>query len=438
MSRASQGPANRGRTTRSRPVNRSAGGREADRIKATRAGWASPTSAVTSFWRSGPLPAPVAGVAAGLWAALTGLVITVVLTLLVWIFAAGESASDTAMRVGSDIWLVAHGTPFAVGAGVWSLLPWGWLVFPGVTLWAAGRWVAHRAAIAHPRTLLVASASLAGTYAVIGLLAALYGTMAGASAMPVRAVLHTGAVAFVVSAAAIVWRAKLAPELLAKLWALARPAVAAIAVLTAGAAVLLVAALLAGHSAVGAALQVIDPGLVGGIALFIGWLGYLPTSLMWALSYATGAGVEVAGVTVTPASPFAERIELIGLNLLPTTPQVWWLIGVVVPVTAGVVLSRLAGPASSIRGWLIARTAAVAFVLIAVDLWWAVSVGQLGEGRLGAVGPPPIVIAILTGAVVVGVLLEYLATWALRWWRNRHVIDLTQVSETEDSEDVSA
>ena len=47
-------------------------------------------------------------------------------------------------------------------------------------------------------------------------------------------------------------------------------------------------------------------------------------------------------------------------------------------------------------------------------------------------------IAILTGAVVVGVLLEYLATWALRWWRNRHVIDLTQVSETEDSEDVSA
>ena len=438
MSRASQGPANRGRTTRSRPVNRSAGGREADRIKATRAGWASPTSAVTSFWRSGPLPAPIAGVAAGLWAALTGLVITVVLTLLVWIFAAGESASDTAMRVGSDIWLVAHGTPFAVGAGVWSLLPWGWLVFPGVTLWAAGRWVAHRAAIAHPRTLLVASASLAGTYAVIGLLAALYGTMAGASAMPVRAVLHTGAVAFVVTAAAIVWRAKLAPDLLAKLWGLARPAVAAVAVLTAGAAVLLVAALIAGHSAVGAALQAIDPGLVGGIALFIGWLGYLPTSLMWALSYATGAGVEVAGVTVTPASPFAERIELIGLNLLPTTPQVWWLIGVVVPVTAGVVLSRLAGPASSIRGWLIARTAAVAFVLIAVDLWWAVSVGQLGEGRLASVGPPPIVIAILIGAVVVGVLLEYLATWALRWWRNRHVIDLTQVSDTEDTEDVSA
>jgi hypothetical protein len=393
---------------------------------------------VTSFWRSGPLPAPVAGVAAGLWAALTGLVITVVLTLLVWIFAAGESASDTAMRVGSDIWLVAHGTPFAVGAGVWSLLPWGWLVFPGVTLWAAGRWVAHRSAIAHPRTVLVGSASLAGTYAVVGLLAALYGTMAGASAMPVRAVLHTGGVALVLSAAAMAWRARLVPDAMAKAWALVRPAVAAIAVLTAGAGLLLSAALIAGHSALAASLQVIDPGLVGGVALFIGWLGYLPASLMWVLSYATGAGVEVAGVTVTPTTALTERIELFGLNLLPATPQVWWLVGVIVPVAAGVVLSRIAGPASSVRGWFLPRAAAVALVLIAVDLWWAISVGQLGEGRLSAVGPPPLVIVILLAAVVVGVLMEYLATWALRRWRARQVIDLTQDLDAEDSEDVSA
>lgn len=437
MSRASQGPANRGRTTRSRPVNRSTGGREADRIKATRAGWASPSNAVTTFWRSGPLPAPVAGVAAGLWAALTGLVITIVLTLVVWIFAAGESAADTAMRVGADIWLVAHGTPFAVGSGIWSLLPWGWLVFPGITVWAAGRWVAHRAAIAHPRTLLVAAASLAGTYAVVGLLAALYGTMAGASAMPVRAVLHTGGVAFVVSAAAMLWRAKLGQDALAKAWRLARPAVGALAVLTAGAGLLLTAVLIAGRSAVGASMQVIEPGLMGGAALFIGWLGYLPATLMWVLSYATGAGVEVAGVTVTPTAALTDPIELFGLNLLPTTAQVWWLAGLIVPVVAGVVLSRLAGPARSVRDWLLPRAAAVALVLIVVDLWWAVSVGRLGEGRLAAVGPPPLVIAILCGGVVVGVILQCLAVWALRWWRGRHVIDLTDDGDV-DTEDLDA
>ncbi len=376
--------------------------------------------------------------AAGLWAALTGLVITVVLTLMVWIFAAGESASDTAMRVGADIWLVAHGTPFVVGSGVWSLLPWGWIVFPGITLWAAGRWVAHRAAIAHPRSLVAASACLAGTYAVVGLLAALYGTMAGASAMPLRAVLHTGGVAFLVSAAAISWRARLAPDAMRKAWSLARPAVAALAVLTAGAGLLLAAALVAGHGPVAASMQEIAPGLIGGFALFIGWLGYLPASLMWVLSYATGAGVEVAGATVTPTTALGERIDLFGLNLLPTTSQVWWLIGVAVPIAAGVVLSRVAGPASSLRGWLLPRAAAIALVLIAVDVWWAVSVGQLGEGRLGSVGPPPVVIVILLGGVVAGVLLEYLVTRVRRWWRNRHVIDLTLDVDVEDAEDVSA
>ncbi len=210
--------------------------------------------------------------------------------------------------------------------------------------------------------------------------------------------------------------------------------------LIAGSGLLLIVALIAGHSAVAASLQIIDPGLIGGVALFIGWLGYLPASLMWALSYATGAGVEVAGVTVTPTTALTERIELFGFNLLPTTPQVWWLVGVVIPLAAGVILSRLSGPAASVRAWILPRAAAVALVLIAVDLWWAVSVGRLGEGRLAAVGPAPVAIAIIVGGVAVGVVLECLATRVVRWWRHRHVIDLTQdaAADADDSEDVPA
>lgn len=118
---------------------------------------------------------------------------------------------------------------------------------------------------------------------------------------------------------------------------------------------------------------------MGGAALFIGWLGYLPATLMWVLSFATGAGVEVAGVIVTPTAPVSDPIELFGLNLLPTTTQPWWLAGLVVPLAAGVTLARLAGPARSLREWLLPRAAAVALVLIAVDLWWAISVGRLGR-----------------------------------------------------------
>ncbi len=439
MSRASQGPANRSRTPRSRPGNRTGTGREADRIKATRAGWASPANAVSTFWRSGPLPAPVAGAAAGIWAALTGLVITVVLTLVVWIFAAGESASDTAMRMGADIWLVAHGTPFVVGAGVWSLLPWAWVVFPALTLWAAGRWVAHRAAIAYPKSAVVAAACLAGPYALIALLAALYGTVTGAAAMPSRALLHAGLLAFVVSFAAIVWRARLAPDLLPRVWRWSRPAVGALAALTAGACVILVAALAVGYPVLSAWLRDLDPGLVGGIALLVAWLGYLPATLMWCLSFVAGTGVTVGGVAVTPVSPVTEQVPLIGLNLLPTTSQPLWLIGILIPVAAGVVLSRLAGRAADWRSWLLPRAAAVGLVLIAVDLWWAISIGRLGAGRLEVLGPPPMAIAVLLAGVVGGTVLEGAAMWAHRRWRSRDVVDITDdVTHADDAEDVPA
>ena len=436
VSRASQGPANRRGSSRSRtasrPTNRTSTGREADRIKSTRTGWAAPTAAVTSFWRSGPLPLPLAAAAAGLWAALTGLVITVVVTLVVWIFAAGESASDTAMRVGADIWLTAHGVPFVVGEGVWTLLPWAWIVFPTLVLWAAGRWVAHRAAVAYPKSLAVAGACLGATYAAVALLAALFGTLSGAAAMPARAALHAAVLGFAVSVTAMAWRAQMGRQVFERAWHLVRPAVGALAVLTAGAGAVLAASLLFSHSTTSDALSQIGPGLFGGLALFLAWLGYLPAALMWALSYVTGAGVAVAGVTVTPWAPIDARVDLLGVQLLPTTEQPWWLVGTLIPIGAGIVLSRLAGSPTRRRDWILARAGAVAVVLIAVDLWWAISVGRFGAGRLELMGPPPVVIALLAAGVVLGVLLELAGTWGWRHWRDRKIIDLTDRQNIDD------
>ncbi|MEZ5185259.1 MAG: DUF6350 family protein [Candidatus Nanopelagicales bacterium] len=418
-------------------MNRATGGREGDRIKQTRAGWAAPAAAVTTFWRSGPLPVPVAGLAAGLWAALTGLVITVVLSLVVWIFAAGESASNTAMRIGTDMWLVAHGTPFVVGSGVLSLLPWAWIVFPTATLWVAGRWIAHRAAIAYPKSAVVAAASAAVGYAVVALLAAIFGTVSGAAAMPGRALLHGGLLAFLVSLAAMAWRAKLGVAVLERAWRLIRPAAGALAVLTIGACVVLAGALVASHNSVSASLSELRPGLFGTAALLMGWLGYLPAALMWCLSYVTGPGVTVADTVVTPLAPLDSGIDLMGLQMLPVTAQPWLLVGLVIPIAAGVVLSRLAGTASSTREWLLTRAASLAVTLIVVDLWWAISVGRLGAGRLGLAGPAPAVIAVLMAGVVLGILLDVGGNWAWRRLRHRHVIDLTH-DQADDVADLPA
>lgn len=359
------------------------------------------------------------GLLAGLWAAVVGLVLTVVLTLIVWIFAAGESASDTAMRVGVNIWLAAHGTPFTVGDGVWTLMPWAWVVFPGVTLWAAGRWVAHRAAIAFPKSAAVAAGTLAAGYSLIALFASLFGTMSGAGAMPMRAVIHTFLIAFLVSGAAILWRARLGKATAQRVWHYARPAVGALAALTIGACLVLVVALVASFPAINATLEQVRPGIIGGIALLIGWLGYFPASLFWALSYVAGPGIMVAGSPVTPWSPFTERIDMLGLNLIPTTSQPAWLLGLVIPIAAGVVLGRLAGRAGSTREWLIDRVLALAVVLIALDLWWFISIGRLGEGRLELLGPSPLVIPVLMLAMVLGIAGDVGTRWAWRRWQAR-------------------
>ncbi|MFN8128884.1 MAG: DUF6350 family protein [Candidatus Nanopelagicales bacterium] len=390
------------------------------------------------MWRSGPLPVPVAGVAAGLWASLTGLVITVVLTLVVWIFAAGESASDTALRVGADVWLAGHGTPFRVGTGVWTLMPWAWVVFPGVTLWAAGRWLAHRAAVAYVKSAAVAAAALATTYAVVALLAALYGTMSSAAAIPMRAFLHAGLIAFLVSFTAILWRAGLLRGAMERTWQLARPAVAAFAVLVLGACVAMIVATIAGYSALTATVQEIRPGAVGGIALFVAWLGYLPAALLWCLSFVLGAGIQVGGVPVTPLQPLGAPVDMLGLNVLPVTANPAWLIGAVIPVAAGLVLNRIAGPATTRRAWWQVRGVALAVLLIVVDLWWFISTGRLGDGRLDLLGPPPVLIPVLLGAVVLGIAGDVAFTWAWRRWGHRATVDLTEGEPSAVDEDVPA
>ena len=61
---------------------------------------------------------------------------------------------------------------------------------------------------------------------------------------------------------------------------------------------------------------------------------------MWALSYVTGAGVAVAG----DRHPLPDRCprDLLGVQLLPTTEQPWWLVGTLIPIGAAS-LSRLPG-----------------------------------------------------------------------------------------------
>ena len=159
-------------------------------------------------------------------------------------------------------------------------------------------------------------------------------------------------------------------------------------------AALLVTGLVRHFGTVRALHSALDPGVGGSIALLLAQLALVPNALVWAASYALGAGfVMGAGSVVAPAG--TELGMLPGLPLLGALPSpgpgdpalLWWLGSGVLAgaVAAGIVIrSRPAArfDASSLVGGLAGVLAAGVFVV----LGWAAS-GDLGAVRLTDLGP---------------------------------------------------
>ncbi|MCL9796667.1 DUF6350 family protein, partial [Frankia sp. AgKG'84/4] len=84
---------------------------------------------------------------AAIAASAAGLLFIEVIVLIVWGADTGSSTGPgAAMRVGADLWLVAHGTTLGLSNGVISLRPLGLALFPLVAAMSA----AHRRATAVP------------------------------------------------------------------------------------------------------------------------------------------------------------------------------------------------------------------------------------------------------------------------------------------------
>lgn len=405
-----------------------------------RSGWAAPSVTVPQGWRTGPLSLPVTAVLAGVWAAVVGLVLTVIPTLIIWIFAAGQSSSGTAIRVGVDVWLVANGVPLVAANTGWTLLPTAWVVLPACCLWAAGRWVAHRAAVADLRSVAIASSLTAAGYAAVALLAGLFATLTAAAPHLGWAVLRTGVLAFAVAGLAQVYTARLARPWWARTWDRLQFGLGAFGVLAAGSLVLLILVGLASSGHVVGQMSYLDPGLVGAVALFMIWLGYLPAIVLWVLSYGLGAGIRLGSETITPwAGGTAPMPNLPGLSLLPTTDHVWFLAVWVIPLAAGVILARgVARSAPGDRQTMIRRgVVALAVVGVAAGFWWWIATGDLGSGRMSYIGPTIWVVPVLVGGVGLGALLWVATVVGRRHWRRRATIDLSDRAEPAAPTDAS-
>ncbi len=345
-------------------------------------------------WRPLWLPA-----LAGIGAAAGGLVVVAALVLVAWGAEAGTGGSaPDALRTAGQVWLFAHHSSVRTSVGAVVLVPLGLLAVPVLLLVRAGSLVAHRVDLRGIGEAGRAVLVLAGSYAVC---AAAVGVAARGTTNHVDlpyAVVATLVVAALAGAVGIFRGTPVGPALAGRLPAATRPvcraaALAVLTLLTGGA--LLAAIALCLHSArLSALTRGLGPGVVGGILLLLLGLLFVPNAVVWSAAYLTGPGfavgtgtaVSLFGVTLGPVPAFP---LLAALPQTPDVPAVRW-IALAVPVLAGALAGRLlarglddarlfpllgwAGVTGLVAGGLFAALAALAG-------------GQVGDGRLSAVGP---------------------------------------------------
>ncbi len=405
-------------------------------------GWAA------RLWsRLGERP-PSQAVIAAAAAAAAGLIVVEFVVLLVWVADTRSAASAaTALRVGADLWVLAHGAAVELSGGRVDILPLGLAAIPvllgasvgqrlGAPHGGAGeaaepggsprqRWhsAAYRISVPPSPTApgVRAAEAEAGTggppappawtalvldvltvvlpYAAVVCVVAYVAADATARPSLQGALLGTVfLVGFGASAGVVRGRGGLGMlwQLL-PVWARVPAAAGTAAAATAFAVACLgVAALLAARLPEIAAMTAdLHAGIVGGIGLFAVQAALLPNLVLWGVAYALGSGFATGGGgLVRPSQVSAGTLPDLPLfAVLPDTsmPGSAWAVLAVLPVCAGVVLAVVAhrharpGEAFAYRAAQVIGGAGFCGVLLAGAA--SLSGGSAGDAGRGWFGP---------------------------------------------------
>jgi len=158
--------------------------------------------------------------------------------------------------------------------------------------------------------------------------------------------------------------------------------------------------------------ETLQADVMGGIALTIAQLAFIPNVVIWAASWFVGPGIALgAGSSVSPLGTTLDAVPGLPLfGALPHGTLEFGFLGLLVPVLVGFVSAvlvrqsldkRANAPHGSARMLITgALMGVVAGILLGLLSWW--SAGAMGPGRLTEVGPNPLLVGALT-TVEVGV-----------------------------------
>lgn len=388
---------------------------------------------------------------------ISALVVVVPLAA-VWL-SGGFAEKDAAAiaRLAGQFWLVMHGVPLhltvttgpssaSVQTGVFSLLPLGLVLIPFFLSWRAGRRLARASytdQLWQPLlgAIVVYAAAGLGTGFVCSipgveasLLVSMFAPIVPAGlGMIIGARLEAGSWGRLIGVNAADWIAKTSQD---QRWAGSYVWTVVCSGFVAGAAALSLSALLlavtiaARWTDIIGVYQGLRAGAVGGAALTLGQLGFMPNLAAWTLAWSSGAGFSLGvGSTVSPLGTEVAPVPPIPLlAALPAGNLSWGAAAMVIPILGGLLAGWwfvragenhfdewlslkirrrwLSLPISTL--FLGVAIGAVSAVLAGILFW--LSSGSIGLGRLTEIGPDPITAGLWLGVEVgIGVVLGSLA-----------------------------
>ena len=390
-------------------------------------------------------------------AVISGLLVLVPLAA-VWV--AGGFADRTAtgmLQLGGQAWLLIHGVPLevtfapadpdGVGAtGILSIVPLGLTMIPFLLAWRAGRRLARAS---YSDQLWQALLGALGIYASVGggvaylcataeatvplAAGALIPLVSAGLGLVIGAYREAGAWSRLIGVDRAAWLAKTSQSSRwagSYAWACLRSGFLALAVSLGLSALLLAVTFGLRWAEMAAVYQRLDAGIVGGSALTLAQLGFLPNLVVWTLSWASGAGFALgSGSTISPLTTSAGPLPAIPfLGAVPPGTLEYGLAALAIPILAGLLAGWwffregenhldewleikmearwfTASLSTLAAAGLIGVTAGVAAGVVA----W-VSHASLGLGRLVDLGPNPLWVGLFIAAeVAVGAVVGYAA-----------------------------
>ncbi len=184
-----------------------------------------------------------------------------------------------------------------------------------------------------------------------------------------------------------------------------RGGVAAVAIVMLVSSLLLTVMLLANYAQVIALYEGIHSGVLGGIAVTLAELAFLPNLLVWTASWLIGPGFAIGvGSSVGPLGTSLGPLPAVPvLGALPTGDLPFGFLGLLVPIVAAFLVGALLRPAvlrnlepgRSPLGSLLSTGIGIGIVGgVAMGILAWVSSGAAGPGRLAEVGPDAILVGL--------------------------------------------